>query len=512
MTRPANHPWMADGGAPVILSAGRLSAQKDYPTLVKAFARVAETRPCRLIILGEGGRRRSLERLVSRLGLTKLVSLPGWMEKSVRVHVTRRAFRVVLAIRRSARSPGPGARVRLPLRQHRLSRRTRGSASGRAARTARSGWRPHTVGGSNGFRPGPTGAPANAARRRGWFRSRESDLGLRELAHFHHSGKRRPRSGVGGCVRTGLRPLPTWEILPGANEKPERLSAPGGSCLGPREGCVRRDDVSRPSTVREMRVARGAGETGNRFMGRLLGCARTGRAGARGRDKRRHDMRLRIASLMAGAFLVLALAASAQAKCGKVTISEMNWDSAAVAAQVEAIILNKGYGCQAELVPGDTVPTVTSMTEKGEPGRRAGNLDQLRARGGDEGDQGGTAEGSRRDPERRRRGRLVGTGLPREGKSGACHAARGHEAPGPVPGQGRPPARAVSTAVLRAGPARSSTPTCSRPTGSTRPISRCSIPGPEQAWPRPSPRLMSASSPSSPTTGRPPRSSASTRW
>ena len=80
MTRPANHPWMADGGAPVILSAGRLSAQKDYPTLVKAFARVAETRPCRLIILGEGGRRRSLERLVSRLGLTKLVSLPGWME------------------------------------------------------------------------------------------------------------------------------------------------------------------------------------------------------------------------------------------------------------------------------------------------------------------------------------------------------------------------------------------------------------------------------------------------
>ena len=78
-------------------------------------------------------------------------------------------------------------------------------------------------------------------------------------------------------------------------------------------------------------------------------------------------MRLRIASLMAGAFLVLALAASAQAKCGKVTISEMNWDSAAVAAQVEAIILNKGYGCQAELVPGDTVPTVTSMTEKGEP-------------------------------------------------------------------------------------------------------------------------------------------------
>ncbi len=80
MAQPANHPWMDDGGAPVILSAGRLSAQKDHSTLVKAFARVAETRPCRLIILGEGGRRPSLERLVARLGVTARVSLPGWAE------------------------------------------------------------------------------------------------------------------------------------------------------------------------------------------------------------------------------------------------------------------------------------------------------------------------------------------------------------------------------------------------------------------------------------------------
>ena len=78
-------------------------------------------------------------------------------------------------------------------------------------------------------------------------------------------------------------------------------------------------------------------------------------------------MKLRIGGLLATAFLVLGLAASAQAKCGKVTISEMNWDSAAVAAHVEGMILSKGYGCQVELVPGDTVPTVTSMTEKGEP-------------------------------------------------------------------------------------------------------------------------------------------------
>ena len=53
--------------------------------------------------------------------------------------------------------------------------------------------------------------------------------------------------------------------------------------------------------------------------------------------------------------------------CGEVTIAEMNWASASVAAQVAAIILSEGYGCTPDLVPGDTVPTVTSMTEKGEP-------------------------------------------------------------------------------------------------------------------------------------------------
>lgn len=78
-------------------------------------------------------------------------------------------------------------------------------------------------------------------------------------------------------------------------------------------------------------------------------------------------MKSRIVGVLAGMFLVMALGAAAHAKCGKVTVSEMNWASAAVAAHVEAIILEKGYGCQVTLVPGSTVPTVTSMTEKSEP-------------------------------------------------------------------------------------------------------------------------------------------------
>lgn len=73
--------------------------------------------------------------------------------------------------------------------------------------------------------------------------------------------------------------------------------------------------------------------------------------------------------VLTGATLALAVLFStqAQAACGKVTISEMNWPSAALIANVDLFILKHGYGCDAETVPGDTMPTGTSMIEKGEP-------------------------------------------------------------------------------------------------------------------------------------------------
>lgn len=57
----------------------------------------------------------------------------------------------------------------------------------------------------------------------------------------------------------------------------------------------------------------------------------------------------------------------AAGSCGKVTIADMNWNSASLMAYVDRFILRHGYGCDATLVPGDTMPTGTSMTEKGEP-------------------------------------------------------------------------------------------------------------------------------------------------
>lgn len=68
------------------------------------------------------------------------------------------------------------------------------------------------------------------------------------------------------------------------------------------------------------------------------------------------------------AFGILGMTAIAHAgECGRVTIASMNWQSAEVLSSLDKLILNEGYGCEAEVTVGDTVPTITSMAEKGEP-------------------------------------------------------------------------------------------------------------------------------------------------
>jgi len=76
----ANHPWVDEKQGPVVLAAGRLTKQKDFPTLVKAFAHAREATNARLIILGEGEERDALERLVADLDIQESVSLPGFVE------------------------------------------------------------------------------------------------------------------------------------------------------------------------------------------------------------------------------------------------------------------------------------------------------------------------------------------------------------------------------------------------------------------------------------------------
>lgn len=80
---PAAHEWLrdpqVDGNIPIIVGAGRLHPQKDFTTLIEAFALVVANHPARLIILGEGEERPKLEAQIDRLGLNSCVSLPGFV-------------------------------------------------------------------------------------------------------------------------------------------------------------------------------------------------------------------------------------------------------------------------------------------------------------------------------------------------------------------------------------------------------------------------------------------------
>ncbi len=75
---PPPHPWLGDDASPVILGAGRLTLQKDFPTLIRAFAQLRASRPCRLIILGQGRQREALESLARELGVEQDLALPGF--------------------------------------------------------------------------------------------------------------------------------------------------------------------------------------------------------------------------------------------------------------------------------------------------------------------------------------------------------------------------------------------------------------------------------------------------
>jgi glycosyltransferase involved in cell wall biosynthesis len=70
--------WFVPGAPPVVLGVGRLAPQKDFSTLVRAFAEVRRSRPARLVILGEGEERAAILDLARELGVAGDVRLPGY--------------------------------------------------------------------------------------------------------------------------------------------------------------------------------------------------------------------------------------------------------------------------------------------------------------------------------------------------------------------------------------------------------------------------------------------------
>ncbi len=80
-----------------------------------------------------------------------------------------------------------------------------------------------------------------------------------------------------------------------------------------------------------------------------------------------------IAAAIAFTLFSASVPATAQetgADCGTdrtIDIAEMTWPSAAALAHIHATILESGFGCDVEIVTGDTVPTSSSMLTRGTP-------------------------------------------------------------------------------------------------------------------------------------------------
>lgn len=106
MQAPVQYPWIANEALPLILAVGRLTAVKDFPTLLRAFAVLQQKRKARLVILGEGTERDKLQSLAESLGIAADVIMPGFVENPFAV--MRKASVFVMSSRREGL---PGALI-----------------------------------------------------------------------------------------------------------------------------------------------------------------------------------------------------------------------------------------------------------------------------------------------------------------------------------------------------------------------------------------------------------------
>jgi len=79
---PLPQPVPDHGGRPLLITVGRLSLQKGYPVLLRAFARLLADYPeARLWFVGDGEQRRELERLAQEMALLSSVEFLGFQEQ-----------------------------------------------------------------------------------------------------------------------------------------------------------------------------------------------------------------------------------------------------------------------------------------------------------------------------------------------------------------------------------------------------------------------------------------------
>ncbi|MDI3312499.1 MAG: glycosyltransferase, partial [Thermoanaerobacterium sp.] len=74
------HPWFNHKDRKIIIGVGRLTKEKDFITLIKAFHLLRKKMLARLVILGEGEERPRLEAFIKELGLSEDIALLGFVK------------------------------------------------------------------------------------------------------------------------------------------------------------------------------------------------------------------------------------------------------------------------------------------------------------------------------------------------------------------------------------------------------------------------------------------------
>lgn len=73
------------------------------------------------------------------------------------------------------------------------------------------------------------------------------------------------------------------------------------------------------------------------------------------------------AAMAALSTVMLSGTAQAQSSCDDITITEMDWASAAIVTNVAKFLMEQGYGCSVTAVPSATTPAMVSVAETGKP-------------------------------------------------------------------------------------------------------------------------------------------------
>ncbi len=94
------HLWFVDKTLPVIVCVGRLSSEKGFDSLLRAFAELIHNVPCRLVIIGQGKEESSLKALSRSMHLDNAVDYIGQQTNPFK-YIARSDLLVVSSLRES---------------------------------------------------------------------------------------------------------------------------------------------------------------------------------------------------------------------------------------------------------------------------------------------------------------------------------------------------------------------------------------------------------------------------